>query len=104
MNTRTLMKKGFIAVAIGLAMLPAAQAEDKTVVTFPRFFGACDADFGTVTDVSKSAGECGIITALTNKFNATNTLNAVVKPQIIEWSPYYDQLGARIVAKDVPTI
>ncbi len=104
MNTRTLMKKGFIAAAIGLAMLPAAQAEDKTVVTFARFFGACDADFGTVTDVSKSAGECGIITALTNKFNATNTLNAVVKPQIIEWNPYYDQLGARIVAKDVPTI
>jgi multiple sugar transport system substrate-binding protein len=97
-------QRGAIALALSAALIPAVQAQDKTVVTFARFFGACEADFGTVTDVSKSAGECGIITALTNKFNATNKLNAVVKTQVIEWGPYYDQLGARIVAKDIPTI
>ncbi len=97
-------QRGAIALALSAALVPAVQAQDKTVVTFARFFGACEADFGTVTDVSKSAGECGIITALTNKFNATNKLNAVVKTQVIEWGPYYDQLGARIVAKDIPTI
>jgi multiple sugar transport system substrate-binding protein len=98
------LRSVFIAAVAVLALAPPALAEDKTVITFARFFGACEADFGNVTDVSKSAGECGIITALTNKFNATNTVNAVVKPQVIEWGPYYDQLGARIVAKDVPTI
>ncbi len=101
---KKLFQRGAIAMALSAALLPAVQAQDKTVVTFARFFGACEADFGTVTDVSKSAGECGIITALTNKFNATNKLNAVVKTQVIEWGPYYDQLGARIVAKDIPTI
>ena len=27
-----------------------------------------------------------------------------VKPQIIEWGPYYQQLNARIAAHDIPTI
>jgi len=98
------MRRVVLAAAAGLALVSGAQAEDKTVVTFARFFGACEADFGNVTDVSKSAGECGIITALTNKFNATNKLNAVVKTQVIEWTPYYDQIGARIVSKDIPAI
>jgi multiple sugar transport system substrate-binding protein len=101
---KKMFQRGAIALALSAALIPAVQAQDKTVVTFARFFGACEADFGNVTDVSKSAGECGIITALTNKFNATNKLNAVVKTQVIEWGPYYDQLGARIVAKDIPTI
>jgi len=101
---KKLFQRGAIALALSAALIPTVQAQDKTVVTFARFFGACEADFGNVTDVSKSAGECGIITALTNKFNATNKLNAVVKTQVIEWGPYYDQLGARIVAKDIPTI
>jgi multiple sugar transport system substrate-binding protein len=100
-------RRATLTLAAGLALglgHAGASAQEKTVVTFARFFGACEADFGNVTDVSKSAGECGIITALTNKFNATNTLNAVVKTQVIEWGPYYDQLGARIVAKDIPAI
>ena len=101
---KKLFQRGAIALALSAALIPTVQAQDKTVVTFARFFGACEAVFGNVTDVSKSAGECGIITALTNKFNATNKLNAVVKTQVIEWGPYYDQLGARIVAKDIPTI
>src|ERR1035437_3697563 len=99
-------KKGFIALAVGVALCGSsvnAQAEDKTVVSFARFFGSCEADFGTVTDISKSAGECGIITAMTNKFNADNP-DVEVKTQVIEWNPYYDQLGARIIAKDIPAI
>jgi multiple sugar transport system substrate-binding protein len=54
--------------------------------------------------VRAARGECGVITTLVNKFNATNKDNVVVKPQIAEWGPYYDQLTARIVARDVPTI
>ncbi|MEO8154589.1 MAG: extracellular solute-binding protein [Rhizobacter sp.] len=94
-------------VWLGLAALVcalSAQAQEKTEITLARFFGACDADYGTVNDVTKARGECGIITTLVNQFNATNKLGVVVKPQIAEWGPYYDQLTARIVAKDVPTI
>jgi len=98
------LKLGVVALAVSTALGGAAHAADKTVVTFARFFGACEADYGKSTDVDKAVGECGIITALTNKFNAENKLNAEVKTQVIEWGPYYDQLGARIVAKDVPAI
>lgn len=76
----------------------------RTEITFARFFGSCEAEFGKVTDVSQARGECGIITAITNKFNATNTEGVVVKTEIVEWAPYYDQLTARIVSGDVPTI
>jgi multiple sugar transport system substrate-binding protein len=79
-------------------------AHAKTEITLQRFFGACEADYGQVVDATKARGECGIITALVNEFNATNTQGIVVKPQIAEWGPYYDQLTARIVAKDLPTI
>jgi multiple sugar transport system substrate-binding protein len=79
-------------------------AQQKTEITLARFFGACDADYGTNTDLTKARGECGMITTLVNVFNATNKDNIVVKPQIIEWGPYYQQLTARLAARDVPNV
>lgn len=76
----------------------------RTEITLMRFFGSCDADYGRQTDVAKAQGECGIITALVNRFNATNTDGIVVRTEVVEWGPYYDQLVARMVAKDVPTV
>ena len=96
-------KKGFLALAVGATLCGGAFAADKTVVTLSRFFGSCEAQFGKITDISKSSGECGIITAMTNKFNADNP-HIEVKTQVVEWTPYYDQLSARIVAKDIPAI
>jgi multiple sugar transport system substrate-binding protein len=103
------MKKSLVRGALSLALLGlaaglAAAAQAKTEITLSRFFGACDAEYGKVNDVSKAAGECGIITTLVNQFNATNKEDIVVKPQIIEWSPYYTQIDARILSHDVPTI
>lgn len=95
--------KGMLALLVSTSCI-SAHAQGKTEITFQRFFGACEADYGKVTDATKARGECGIITALVNQFNATNTQGIFVKPQIAEWGPYYDQLTARIVAKDVPTI
>ena len=83
--------------------VPAAQAQDKTEITLARFFGACDSDYGSSTDVAHARGECGVITTLVNLFNATHA-DIVVKPQIIEWGPYYQQLTARLAAHDIPTI
>ena len=103
-----MIKKRFFqaaaAVALTASALQPVLAQDKTEITLARFFGACEADFGKSVDVRAARGECGVITTLVNKFNATNKDNIVVKPQIVEWGPYYDQLTSRIVARDVPTI
>jgi len=93
---------GILALALAGTLL-GGRADAKTEITFARFFGSCEADYGKVTDVKKARGECGIITALINQFNAANP-DIVVKPQIVEWGPYYDQLTARIVSGDVPTV
>ncbi|QNK72866.1 ABC transporter substrate-binding protein [Variovorax sp. PAMC28562] len=103
-----MIKKSILQAAAAIALVAAAlqpvHAQDKTEITLARFFGACEADFGKSVDVRAARGECGVITTLVNKFNATNKDNIVVKPQIAEWGPYYDQLTSRIVARDVPTI
>jgi multiple sugar transport system substrate-binding protein len=96
--------RALIGLGIFGALSGAVQAQQKTEITLSRFFGSCEADFGKSTDVKAARGECGVITTLVNQFNATNKDNIVVKPQIVEWGPYYDQLTARIVARDVPTI
>jgi multiple sugar transport system substrate-binding protein len=91
-------------LAVTASALQTSFAQDKTEITLARFFGACEADFGKSVDVRAARGECGVITTLVNKFNATNKDNIVVKPQIVEWGPYYDQLTSRLVARDVPAI
>jgi len=91
-------------LAVSASVLVPAQAQEKTEITLARFFGSCEADYGKSTDVKAARGECGVITTLINQFNATNKDGIVVKPQIAEWGPYYDQLTARMVARDVPTI
>jgi multiple sugar transport system substrate-binding protein len=98
---------GFLVLALGGALLGGCKGgggDSKTEVTFARFFGSCEADYGKTTDVKKARGECGIITTIVNQFNATNKEGIVVVPQIIEWGPYYDQLSSRIVSGDVPTV
>jgi len=102
MLRRTLLPLAGAALAALLAG-PAA-AQPKTEITFARFFGACESDYGSSQDVAKARGECGVMTTLVNLFNATNKDNILVKPQIIEWGPYYQQLNARIAAHDIPTI
>lgn len=79
-------------------------AAAKTEITLMRFFGSCDAKYAQVTNAAEGVGECGIITAMVNEFNATNTDGILVRTQIAEWAPYYDQLTARLVAKDIPAV
>jgi multiple sugar transport system substrate-binding protein len=73
-------------------------------IAFARFFGSCEAEFGQSTDTAHATGECGIITALVNKFNATNREQITVHTQVVEHGSYYSQLGARIVGRDVPAV
>jgi len=92
------------AAAALLALAQPAYAQQKTEITLARFFGTCDADYGSNTDLSRARGECGVITTLVNLFNATNKDGVVVKPQVIEWGPYYQQLTSRIAARDIPAV
>jgi multiple sugar transport system substrate-binding protein len=92
-----------LCTALLAACGPAAKDPGKTEITLMRFFGSCESQFGTVVKTSEGVGECGIVTALVNEFNATHP-DIVVRTQIGEWGPYYDQLTARLVAKDVPTV
>lgn len=94
-------------ICAATALLAACDAGNhnsgKTEITLMRFFGSCEAQYGQVVKTSEGVGECGIVTALVNEFNATHP-DIVVKTQIGEWGPYYDQLTARLVSKDIPTV
>ena len=93
-----------LLLAQALSLAPAAAMAAPTEISFARFFGSCEADYGNVTDPSTATGECGIITALVNKFNAANRDKIVVRTQVVEHGSYYSQLGARIVGRDVPAV
>ena len=77
-------------------------AQAETTIDLQRFFGACDADYGTSTDVSAAVGECGIITTLVNKFQAENP-DIKVNVTTVEW-PGYDQLNAQIASNAAPDV
>jgi len=96
---------GLVLVLL-LAGCGAREAIDpaRTEITLMRFFGSCEARYGQVQDSREGLGECGIITTLVNEFNASNGEGIHVRTQVAEWGPYYDQLTARLVAKDVPTV
>lgn len=75
---------------------------DRTQIYLQRFFGECGAEYGAVTDVSKVEGECGIITATINKFNAQNP-DVHLSSNVVAW-PGYPQLSAQMAAKDPPDL
>ncbi|KAA3509466.1 sugar ABC transporter substrate-binding protein [Agrobacterium rosae] len=96
------LRRSFLAAASVVALMGASPASAATELTLQRFFGACDADFGTNTDVTKAVGECGIITSIINKFNADNP-DIHISVTTVEW-PGYDQLTAQFAAGDPPDI
>lgn len=85
-------------VISGCQRAPAGPVE----ITLQRFFGACDAQYGSSIDVESAEGECGIITTLINRFNARNP-DIHVKVNIVYW-PGYDQLSAELAAGDPPDL
>jgi multiple sugar transport system substrate-binding protein len=77
-------------------------SDGRAEIYLQRFFGECGAQYGGATDVSKVEGECGIITAMINKFNAQNP-NVHVSSNVVAW-PGYPQLNAQLAAKDPPDL
>jgi multiple sugar transport system substrate-binding protein len=79
-----------------------AGGDERAELYLQRFFGECGAEYGGATDVSKVEGECGIITAMINKFNAQNQ-DVHVSSNVVAW-PGYPQLSAQMAAKDPPDL
>jgi len=95
------MRNILLAASLTMASWPAL-AGDPVEITVQRFFGACDADWGTNTDVSKAVGECGIITSQINKFVADNP-DIKINVNTVEW-PGYDQLTAQLASGEPPDV
>lgn len=98
------MKRAWLALLLCCLAAAASAQQPRTEITFARFFGLCEADYGRETNPDKAIGECGLITTLVNRFNATNGQGWFVRAQSIEHGVYYQQLGARIVGRDLPAI
>ncbi len=91
-----------------LALLPlvllsaCGKPDGRTELVIQRFFGACQADYGTLADPGKAQGECGIITAMINQFEAANPDIQVIENTVF-W-PGYDQLTAQLAANGPPDL
>ena len=84
------------------ALMSAGAAQAKTELHLQRFFGACEAEYGTNTDVRSAEGECGIMTSLINQFDAEHP-EIDVKVTTVEW-PGYDQLTAQMASRTPPDL
>jgi multiple sugar transport system substrate-binding protein len=99
---RRLLALGLLAV-LPLSMLAACGNSDRrTQLVIQRFFGACQAEYGAVTDPARAEGECGIITAMINRFEVENPDIRVVE-NTVAW-PGYDQLTAQLAANGPPDL
>ncbi|WP_438749102.1 extracellular solute-binding protein [Pararhizobium sp. O133] len=100
-KTKTLQRLALATALMTTLWGGSAHAVD---ISFFRFFGDCKTEFGDVADMAKANGECGIITALTNKFNAENTIGAKVVTQTVDWGAYYDLLTATYSTGNIPDV
>ena len=96
------MRRLLAALAIALALAGCGQSDGKTHIYLQRFFGECGAEFGTSTDVARAEGECGIMTAMINRFEAENP-DVKVDVNVVAW-PGYPQLTAQMAARDPPDL
>ena len=96
------MKRLFIAIAFALAFGSCSRPDGKTHIYLQRFFGECGAEYGKSTDIAKAEGECGIMTALINRFNAENP-DVHIDVNVVAW-PGYPQLAAQMAARDPPDL
>lgn len=79
-----------------------ARPDHKTHIYLQRFFGECASEYGSATDISKAEGECGIITAIVDRFNAENQ-DVHIDVNVVAW-PGYPQLTAQVAARDPPDL
>lgn len=88
--------------ALATLALASCTADHRTEISLQRFFGECGAVYGSSTDIAHAEGECGIMTALIDRFEAENP-DIRVDVNIVAW-PGYAQLTAQVAAGDPPDL
>ena len=96
------MKRRLAILALTALLGSCNPADHRTHLYLQRFFGECSAEYGGVTDVSKAEGECGIMTAIVDRFNAENP-DIHIDVNVVAW-PGYPQLTAQVAARDPPDL
>lgn len=96
------MKHALLALTALTALTSCTRADQRTGVYVQRFFGECGALYGRETNLAKAEGECGIVTALLNKFAAENP-DIDLQVNVVAW-PGYSQLAAQMAAGDPPDL
>jgi multiple sugar transport system substrate-binding protein len=96
------MTRLFAALAALLMLGSCTRADHRTHLYLQRFFGECGAQYGGTADIAKAEGECGIITALIDRFNADNP-DVHIDVNVVAW-PGYPQLTAQMAARDPPDL
>lgn len=97
-----LSRRLLVLAAAAASLFGCSKGDERTQIYVQRFFGECGAVYGQSTDLSAAEGECGIITALFNRFNAENP-DIHVEVNVVAW-PGYAQLAAQIAAGDPPDL
>jgi multiple sugar transport system substrate-binding protein len=98
-HTRTLA-----GLALSTALVGAAGAAGAAEIQLMRFFGDCQNEYGSVNNAADANGECGIITALVNQFNAENEGGHTVTVQNADWGAFYDLLTATYQTGNIPDV
>ncbi|MEO7366156.1 MAG: extracellular solute-binding protein [Sphingomicrobium sp.] len=96
------MRRLLAAILVALALGSCAPNDGRTHIYLQRFFGECSAEYGASIDVAKAEGECGIMTALINRFNRENP-DVRIDVNVVAW-PGYPQLTAQMAARDPPDL
>ena len=96
------MRRLSLALLAALLLGSCDSGQERTGIYLQRFFGECGAVYGDATDVTKVEGECGIITAMFNQFNAENP-DVQLSQNVVAW-PGYPQLTAQLAAGDPPDV
>ena len=91
-----------LAALLALLAFGCSPAGGKDEIYVQRFFGECDAQYGQVVDLARAEGECGIVTALFNRFEAEHQ-DVAIDVNVVAW-PGYAQLAAQMAAKDPPDL
>lgn len=96
------MRPAAALIALAMLVTGCGSPDERTELVIQRFFGACQAEYGAVVDPASAEGECGIITAMINQFEAANPDLRVVENTVF-W-PGYDQLTAQLAANGAPDL
>lgn len=92
----------FSMLVVSLLIGSVVVAQEPMTLTFMRIFGDCTEQYAGVTDLEGVNNECGIITVLTNIWNAENP-DVQVQTVVAEW-PGTTQLNAAIAGGTPPDI